>query len=59
MSPHAVVADGGALCHSGNLMVATAAKVRTYLLIHVHTHISVSFNTDSHTDFKKNSVAYI
>jgi hypothetical protein len=46
VSPHAVVADGGALCHSGNLMVATAAKVRTYFHVHVHTSMSISSNTD-------------
>ena len=27
LSPHAVIADGGAICSSGHLMVATAAKV--------------------------------
>ena len=43
VSPHAVVADGGALCHSGNLMVATAAKVRTYEHI-LSTLIIIDFN---------------
>ena len=30
LSPNAVTADGGAICHSGMLMVCIAAKVRIF-----------------------------
>ena len=33
VSPHAVIADGGAICSSGHLMVATAAKVSLHKIV--------------------------
>lgn len=44
-APQAVMADGGAICPAGQLMVAVAAKVCTYLYLYLYICINIYIST--------------